>query len=246
MLPLERLTEEPYSSIICYPRVAKLELAKRLRELQKLGVTALEFRGKKLVSNVPVSGKGCVGIVVTAYRNRERVALKIRRVDADRSRMQREAGLLKKANSVNVGPTFLGASRDFLLMQFLEGDLLPEWLAHETRIVRVRKVLRSVLEQCWRLDQACLDHGELSHAPKHIIVDGHGDPFIVDFETASVKRRSSNVTSICQYLFIGGVAKEVAHRLGSRGSRQTLEALKVYKKCMSNENFKRVLKACGL
>jgi putative serine/threonine protein kinase len=247
MLPVKELSEEPYTSVICYPNYSKAELKKRLRELQKLGVKTLEFTGEKQAFNVPVLGKGCVGIVVIAYLNGERAALKIRRVDADRLMMQSEALMLRKANSVHVGPKLLGVGRNFLLMQFIDGELLPRWLEKCKRKVLVRKVLREVLEQCWRLDEIGLDHGELSHAPKHLIVNGEGKPFIVDFETASVNRRPSNVTSICQFLFISGVvAKIVVEKLGGKDANRFVSVLRCYKKSRSRENFEKILEVCRI
>jgi putative serine/threonine protein kinase len=243
----EKLSEEPYASIICYPKPSKAELKKRLEELQRLGVETLEFSGEKQALNTPILGKGCVGIVTIAYRDGEKVALKIRRVDADRSRMQQEAKMLKKANLVHVGPRLLGVSKNFLLMQFIDGDLLPKWLDKQIEKALVRKVLREVLEQCWRLDIAGLDHGELSHAPKHIIVDKKGSPFIVDFETASLNRKPSNVTSICQFLFISGVvAEKVAEKLGEKDKKAIIEVLRRYKSDRTRENFETVLEACSL
>lgn len=47
------------------------------------------------------------------YQKRK-VALKIRRTDADRSQMYHEADMLKKANSVDVGPKLLDVSENFL------------------------------------------------------------------------------------------------------------------------------------
>ena len=247
VVTLEALDSEPYVSVLCYPRPTKVEIKKRLRELHKLRVNALEFAGEKEVCNVPVLGKGCVGIVTLAYSKDERVALKIRRMDADRSRMQREAELLRKANTAQVGPRLLGVSRDFLLMQFVDGVLLPEWLEKRRRKKQVRAVLREVLEQCWRLDEIDLDHGELSHAPKHVIVDKEGKPVIVDFETASLNRRPSNVTSLCQFLFIGSeTAKKVVEKLGETDRRDIIEALRHYKNNRTREKFDRVLKACHL
>jgi len=242
VLALEKLSEEPYASIMCYPKPSKAELKKRLKELQKLGVKAIEFSGEKRAFNVSVLGKGCVGIVTIAHIDGEKAALKIRRVDADRSRMQQEAEMLKKANSVRVGPRLLGVSKNFLLMQFVEGDLLPKWLEKRRKKAEIRRVLREVLEQCWRLDEAGLDHGELSHAPKHIIINREGKPFIVDFETASVNRKTSNVTSICQFLFISGVvAKMVAEKLGEKDKEAIIAALRLYKADRSRENFERIL-----
>lgn len=246
-ITLEKLIEEPYASIICYPRPSKAELKKRLKELQKLSIKALEFRGEKEAFNTPVLGKGCVGLVTIAYRNGEKVALKIRRVDADRSKMQNEAEMLKNANSVCVGPRFLGVSKNFLLMRFIDGDLLPKWLEKRRGKAQMRKVLREVLEQCWRMDKACLDHGELSHAPKHIIIDKEGKPFIVDFEAASTNRKPSNVTSICQFLFISGsVAKKLAEKLGRKNKETIIKVLRRYKNDRTRENFELALKVCGV
>lgn len=246
-LTVKKLSEEPYASILCYPRLSEAELEKRLKELQELGIEALEFSGEKEAFNVPILGKGCVGIVAIAYRKGEKMALKIRRVDADRDRMQEEAKMLLKANSVGVGPKLLGVSNDFLLMQFIDGVLLPEWLEKQRGKKRIRRVLREVLEQCWQLDRVGLDHGELSHAPKHVIVNGEDVPFIVDFETASLNRKPSNVTSICQFLFVSGlVAQNVAKRLGERDGAAIIGFLRDYKRDRTRENFERVLKACGL
>jgi predicted Ser/Thr protein kinase len=247
MLAVESLIKEPYASIVCYPRATEVELRKRIKELQSLDVDMLEFIGEKHVFNVDVLGKGCVGVVVSAYRNGCRVALKIRRVDADRAKMQREATLLKKANSVHVGPEMLAVSGNFLCMQFIDGVLLPAWLNRKTSKARVSTVLRKILDQCWRLDSINMDHGELSHAPKHVIITRQDKPVIVDFESASLNRRPANVTSICQFLFIGSeTAKQINRKLGQRDRAAVAEALRRYKKERTLKSFLRVLSACGL
>ncbi|MEM3356305.1 MAG: RIO1 family regulatory kinase/ATPase [Candidatus Bathyarchaeia archaeon] len=244
---VDRLVEEPYASILCYPKTSTVEAEKRLKELRKLGVKTLEFSGEKTIFNTHVLGKGCVGIVVLAYKNGCKTALKIRRVDADRNRMFEEAEKLATANSVDVGPKVLGVSRNFLLMQFIEGSLLPKWLERRLRKSHARLVLREILEQCWRLDEVGLDHGELSHAPKHIIINDNGECCIVDFETASLTRRPANVTSICQYLFINGeTAKKIAEKISLKDKEAILDALKGYKSNRTRENFEKLLKACDL
>lgn len=246
-VPIEKLAEDAaYAQILCYPKCKKEELRRRVEELRTLGVTALEFGGRKRVSNVSVLGKGCVGIVLVARVNEEKVALKVRRLDADRSVMRHEAEMLEKANSVEVGPKLLGFTGNMVLMEFVDGFLLPEWLGKRVGKRLVKEVLRDVLEQCWLLDSIGLDHGELSHAPKHIIVDRSNRPFIVDFETASVNRRPANVTSICQFLFITDIAEEVAGKIGHKDKKAIIEALRFYKECRSRESFEAVLKACGL
>jgi len=250
LVSLERLRERKYADVLCYPRHDAEELEKRVEELNTLGVRTMEFAGEKMAFNLPVLGKGCVGIVVAAHTEAGKVALKIRRIDADRAGMHREAEMLRKANSIGVGPRLLSVSQNFLLMQFVEGSLLPKWvekLRGRGAKARIRRVLCDVLEQCRSLDEAGLDHGELSRAPKHIIVGPGDKPVIVDFETASVSRRTSNVTSICQYLFLGSqVAKDIQKRHFRINREKLLEALKTYKRKRTRENFNEILTALSL
>jgi len=242
----ENLAVEPYASVLCYPRASEIELKSRLEELSKHGVNAVEFTGEASAFNVPVLGKGFVGIVVTAHLGKERVALKIRRVDADRTGLEHEAQMLAKANSVQVGPRLIGVSKNYLLMQLVDGYLLPQWLyAHKDKD-QMHYVLGEVLEQCWRLDSINLDHGELSKALKHIIISKPQEPVIVDFETASVDRKPANVTSVCQFFFTGHgiVAKAVAKVLGEVNRAEVIEVLRCYKNERKRENFDCVLRVC--
>lgn len=247
---LEGLHDKKYARVLCYPRYSSLEVAKRIRELKRLGVKAIEFCGEKQAFNIPILGKGCVGLVVIAHTKTSLVALKIRRVDADRKGMEHEAEMLKKANSVGVGPHFIGFDEDFLLMEFVEGLLLPIWVANlkgRGAKKRIRLVLRDVLEQCWKLDEAELDHGELSRAPKHVIIDAEDKAHIVDFETASLKRRTSNVTSICQYLFLGSqTARAIRRKLQGIESDTLITVLRAYKLNSTRGNFLKTLQVCGL
>jgi putative serine/threonine protein kinase len=250
IVPLERLREEKYARVLCYPRYKAQEALKRIKELKRLRIKTVEFAGEKSAFNLPVLGKGCVGIVVIAHRDISRIALKIRRVDADRKGMSHEAEMLAQANAIGIGPSFIDVSEDFLLMQFIEGMLVAKWVMNlkcTDAPKRIRGVLREILTQCLRLDQIGLDHGELSHAAKHIIVNAHDTPYLVDFESASTERRASNVTSICQYLFLGGeLAKTLRSKLGEINNDVLIDALRKYKREPSDQKFLRILQICRL
>jgi len=245
VVSLKVLRERKHCKVLCYPRFEQEELERRLKELERLGVQALEFTGKKSVFDVPVLGKGCVGVVVVAYTNSGRAALKIRRVDADRKEMFHEGEMLRRANAIDVGPKLLEISENFLLMELIEGTHFPEWiesLGEREVQSRVRLVLKDVLEQCYRLDEAGLDHGELSNAPKHIIVDADDRSYLLDFETASINRRVSNVTSVCQYLLLGSrIADKVKEKLGKVDEKQLIQKLRTYKRERTKENFEKLL-----
>jgi putative serine/threonine protein kinase len=245
-VPLERLHDSPYADVICYPNLAQKELHRRLRELEQLEITAIEFTGEKTVHNTQVLGKGCVGIVVKAFTKRGNAALKIRRTDADRKEMKHEAEMLKTANAVNVGPRFLNLSKNFLLMEYIEGTLFPQWLKKNKQKQIIRSVLRLALEQCWRLDKEGLDHGELSHAPKHVIIK-NDTPYIIDFETASTTRKTKNVTAISQYFFIANnTAGQITKKIGKINQERLKQALRSYKRKKTLKNFETVVKTIGL
>lgn len=246
---LSELSEEKHGGIICYPRFDSEEFRFRLKELRRLGISAIEFSGKTKISDLSVLGKGHVSVVVVAYVDQVRYALKIRRVDADRIDMRREVEMLKMANKVGVGPRFYGETKNFILMEIVEGVNIPEWVKMvrgRGRRDRVRKVLRLILEDCWRLDKAGLDHGELSRASKHVIVEGDR-PRIIDFESASTTRRATNVTSICQFLFIGSQVAESLRRILPSVSRSKLiEVLRGYKVEPTKERLEKILEVRGL
>ncbi|MDR0797123.1 MAG: serine/threonine protein kinase [Nitrososphaerota archaeon] len=245
-LSVENLTEEPYATILCYPHTKPLEVANRILELKELGVQMVEFTGSGSAANVSVIGKGYTGIVIIAHTNSEQLALKIRRIDSGRENFFHEAEMLQKANNVAVGPRILAGSKNFLLSQFVDGDFLTKWLNDNKDTENFCRVIRDVLEQCWRLDMVGLDHGELSKAPRHLLMDKLDKPFIVDFETASIQRRVANVTSVCQHFFVGDsfVSKLVWETLGKKSRSQIVNALQNYKKDKSRQNFETILQIC--
>ncbi len=248
IVSLDELSSEPYVSVLCFPRHSEMETRARIDELRSQEVTSLEFSGKASVFGVPVPvlGKGYVGIVVVAHLKGERVAVKIRRADADRVDLFHEAQMLTKASSVGVAPKFIAASKNFLIMQLIEGETLPDWLKTLNEKARLKHVLTALLENCHKLDEIGLDHGELSKAPKHVIIDENEKPWLVDFETASDKRKPANVTAICSFLFTGegAVAKRIADILGEREREGIIKALRTYRNQRTWSNLENVLKVC--
>ena len=245
-LPIENLTEEPYASILCYPRSDPQEVKSRITDLKGLGVTAVEFRGNGRASNVPVLGKGFTGIVIIAYAGEEKLALKMRRMDSKREDLFHEAEMLQKANYIGVGPKFMAVSKDFLLTQLIDGGPLVKWLENHREKEAYQRVIADILKQCRRLDEAGLDHGELSKASGHLLTDQTGKPFIVDFEAAGTLRKTANVTSVCQHFFFGNghVSEMVREVLGEKDKNNIVSALQDYKKEKSEGCFEALLQAC--
>ena len=246
-----RLVELPdLALILCYPRPEPCEVEARMQELASIGVDAVELAGTHQIGHARVLGKGCVGVVAKALMHGKPVARKIRRKDADRQDMNHEADMLRLANSVHVGPRLLAQSKNFLAMELINGVPLNRWVTTLPRTVgkkRVRRVVGGLLDDCYRLDRISLDHGELSEASKNVLVDENGAPRIVDFESASDRRRPSNVTSIAQYLLIGGgPAKRVRAILGWRRKTSLIHALREYKHHPDDQAFQKIRLVVGL
>ena len=233
--------EEPYSKILCFPKVKESEVKKRLKELKKLGVTHVSFTGPLQIEKCHILGKGYVGMVVLAKKNNEIVALKIRRIDSPRKNMSNEAKLLQIVNKLDIGPKFIKNSKNFLVMEYIDGEKIIDWAKKtETKSQEVRSVLNNVLRECYLLDDTGLDHGELSTIDKHVIV-GKNKNTIIDFESSSTNRKPSNVTGATQGILIGtGLAKIIQKKVKLPPKETIINLIRQYKKNPNLENFEKI------
>lgn len=232
------------AKILTYPRFDESDYAARLLELRGLGVSTIIPGGGTVVSGMNIAGKGCVGLVVRARVGKKMCALKIRRVDANRESMAGEVRLHKIANDAGVGPRLYDYSQNFMLMEFAEGPSIAEWAANAGKGDAQEKA-KSVLEQCYLLDRSGLDHGQLSRLDRHVIVGRRAT--IIDFETASTERRTANVSSAGQSLFVAGAVAEMMGRaIGKMDREAAISALRDYKRDQTRKGLKALLNDLGL
>ena len=248
-ISIKKFTEEPYSKILGYPNATNRQIKSRINELQKLKIKSICLTGPTTIGNLEILGKGYVGLVVLVKRGNKEVALKIRRTDSQRENMKNESILLKLVNSVSVGPKMIDVSKNFLVMEYIEGKKFSDWiemLKGSGSAKQLKSTIRNVLEDCYRLDQIGFDHGELSNISKHVIV-GKNKVVLIDFESSSTKRRPSNVTSITQAFFIGsGIAKHAQKIYKNSSKEKIIFALKSYKQEKTRDNFEKLLKILKL
>ena len=120
-ISIKKFVDEPYSQILGYPNATNRQIKSRVNELEKLGIKSISLIGPTTLGKLAILGKGYVGVVVLAKKGNKQVALKIRRTDSQRKNMKNESILLKLVNSVNVGPKMIAVSKNFLVMEYLEG-----------------------------------------------------------------------------------------------------------------------------
>ena len=240
---ISKITEPPYSDIWIYPRGTRAQIKSRIKELKALGVESISFQGELQVGTISILGKGYVGIVVLGKLGRKKVAVKIRRNDSPRKNLKKEARLLQITNRYGVGPKLIDFSKNFLVMEYLEGEKIGKWISDlktKLRTSQIKTVIKKVLEDCYKLDMIGLDHGELSRMPKHVIVGKKIT--IIDFESSSMERRVSNVTSATQAFFIGsGISKTVKRTYKIPEKKKIINVLRRYKMEQSRESFESLL-----
>lgn len=224
--------------LISYPRFSDSEYRDRIAEMESLGITSITLGGRTTINGSHVVGKGQVGIVLRAKIGNKTCALKIRRIDADRKTMDEEARLHKIANDAGVGPRLEGHTKNLIAMEFVDGQSIVDWVDGASK-ARMRKIARSVLEQCYCLDKAGLDHGELSRLDRHIIISDR--PCIIDFESASTARKTCNVTAAAQSIFLYGAVAGMVKKMLRADREKALLTLKVYKRDQKRANFDAVL-----
>lgn len=243
VIPLE---DERLKKLFSYPRYSEEHYQKVIEELVALGIKGILSIGRLEMNGLRIVGKGCVGIVLAGILGQGRVALKVLRVDANRASLMEEAKFMSVANECKVGPKLIASNDRVIAMEYIEGKYLSKWLEDPPVIDKVRNVIRELLSQCYKLDEAGLDHGELSDAKKHILIDGWGRPYILDFETASIKRRCRNLISMLSYLFFkGSIAAIIGRYLCWDGS--SLKGLiKAYKDKPSKIVYQEIMRGVGL
>ena len=240
--PISVFKKDPYKKILTFPQVTESEITKRMVELRKLGITHISFTGPLQIEKCHILGKGYVGMVVLAKKRNSIVALKIRRTDSPRKNMTNEAKLLKTANKLEIGPKFIKNSKNFLIMEYIDGEKIIDWAKKsETKAKEIRSVVKNVLRECFLLDDAGLDHGELSTIDKHVIINKKRNT-IIDFESSSVNRKPSNVTGATQGILIGtGLAKIIQKKIKIPTKKKIIDLIRMYKKNPTLENFESLI-----
>ena len=239
--PISVFSKDPYKKILIFPEGKQSEIKKRIIELKKLGITHVSFTGPLQIEKCHILGKGYVGMVVLAKKDNNIVALKIRRVDSPRKNMTNEAKLLKTANKIDIGPKFIKNSKNFLIMEYIEGEKIIDWAKKlEKKSGEICSVLNNILRECYLLDSIGLDHGELSTIDKHVII-GKNKNTIIDFESSSTDRKPSNVTSATQAILIGtGLAKIIQKKVKLPTKSKIISLTREYKKNPTLKNFENI------
>ncbi len=242
------LDDPKLDPVLAYPSGDRRHLEGVRRDLRRVGAEGIMSFGGNSIGSFWVLGKGWVGIVCLGSVGGRRVALKVRRTDADRPNMLNEAKMHAHANSVGVGPRLLGQTESVLVMDYVNGLPIIRWLdvPNVQEEGAVRGMVSDLLDQCFRLDMAGLDHGELSNSKRHVLVEQGGRAAIIDFESASASRTVRNVVAMTGYIFCKGTVGNAMRRYFEWDEFRLRRRLKEYKESRSTGNYEGLRETVGL
>ncbi|MBU0666177.1 MAG: hypothetical protein ABIC91_08860 [Nanoarchaeota archaeon] len=151
-----------------------------------------------------------------------------------------EATFLKIVNEYGIGPRLLGADKDKVFMEFVQGERILDFFERENK-TGIVKVVKNVLEQAHTLDDIGINKLELTNPYKHIIVQDK-KPVMIDFERCKRTTKPKNVTQIVQFLTSGRVKRILKEKSIDWDKEELLALVKDYKNGYSDEKFKELKK----
>lgn len=165
---------------------------------------------------------------------------------------ENEATWLARCNEFGVGPRLLRTClNDAFAMEYVDGQLIGEFLEHTDDCSLARSVVANLLEQCRRLDRAGIEKSEMLRLNRHVIVSRSSNAISVfctmlDFERCSFSPRPRNVTQLCQYLSSSWVAIQLARLNINVDVMRLRHSAALYKKDPGEKTLRAVAADLGL
>lgn len=245
-LNLQEFWHSSARQLLAYPSGDEDVLAHRWAELQIFGIEAIYSYGAKTLAGLEILGVGYCGVVLRVrHRGQDRV-LKVLREPAPQTSLHKEANMLLRANAMNVGPQYIAHSDHFLLMDYIDGPMLVDWLQEKQSAETIDGLVSQLIHQAYQLDQAGVDHGDLRCITAHALVPSAG-PVLIDFSGASLDRRPANVTTLVQGLLISTqIAQMLRPWFPQVHKQELIQHLRRYKHQPCLDHLTQVLKYLGL
>jgi len=217
-IALERFVAEQSPRLLAYPTADAETVSQRLAWMKAQGIEKVCCHGPATIDGFKTLGLGYGGLVLLVQVGQQPRALKLRRTDGPNASFAGEAAAIAIANALRIGPQLFSHSPDDLLMEYLPGPKLLDWLHSPAATLEPTwTIVQQLLCQALDLDQAGLDHGDLRCVTEHVHLETSGAqglrPVLIDFGKASQNRRPANVTTLAQGLFLSTtIARTISDR----------------------------------
>ncbi|MGM5481555.1 MAG: RIO1 family regulatory kinase/ATPase [Nanobdellota archaeon] len=165
--------------------------------------------------DVELLARGKRGVLLKAKVGDQDVAIKMTHPSSKaHNALLKEAQNLKRVNKLGVGPKLIEYTDEYVIMEFVPGTLIGEYLADKNIPTReIKEVLARIIDQIFILDKNRINKQEMTKPYKHIIVKDNLEPVLIDFERAKITLRPANMTQFSQYL----ISSDITASLNERG-----------------------------
>lgn len=202
-----------------------VEKSNLLKKLEKKGI-------KKII----YFRKGKRGFIYKGVYNNKNIIIKIKNPESKAiSRIENESNFLKILNKKKIGPKLLFYDKDYLVYEFVEGELIIDYLKNNKKI-NIKKIMRNIFNQLHIMDKLKINKEEMSHPIKHIIIDKN-IPTMIDFERCRKTIKPGNVTQFCDFLISKNTLKTLNNKKIKINKEKIIEKAKKYKKNINKDNF---------
>jgi len=201
----------------------------------------------KEVKGITYFTKGHRGLLYIGNYKNKKVVIKTERKDSEAiGRVENEINYLKILNKKRIGPKLLFFDKKFtyFVYEYVDGIFFPIFLEHCSKKNKtlIKKIIRNVFIQCFRMDKLKTDKEEMHHPYKHIVIEKKSKkPVLLDFERCHKTKEPKNVTQFSSYI-ISSSMMELLKKKGFKVSKQKIiKAAKEYRKKISKENMDKIV-----
>lgn len=201
----------------------------------------------KQISNITYFTKGHRGLLYIGDYKKKKAVIKTERKDSKAiGRIENEINYLKILNKKGIGPElyFYDKKFTYFAYEFIDGLFFPLFLEHSTKKNRnlIKKIIKNVFIQCFRMDKIRVNKEEMHHPYKHIIIDKKTKkPILVDFERCHKTKEPRNVTQLCSYIISDFMINLLKERGIKVNREKVINAAKKYKKKISKQNLDNII-----
>lgn len=193
------------------------------------------------IKNIKYFNRGKRGILFSGDYGNKKIVVKAKRPDSKAiGRIKNEADFLKKLNKKDIGPKLLFSYEDYLIYEYIDGDFIIDYLKNNAR-VNIKKVLKNIFEQLFFMDKLRINKEEMSHPPKHIIIDKKNRPVLIDFERAHYSLKPKNVTQFCNFLISKHILGLLRKNKIKIDNEKMIGLAKKYKNNVNKNNLNKII-----
>ncbi len=185
----------PFETLYIY-KITKSPIRK---QIESAGISSIQYHAKGKRGLVYKAKYNPTKLIKKTSSKHIAVAIKITNPNSHaKSRIEIEGNILKEMNKHSIGPKLYLATKEFLVLEFIEGVLLEKHLPTLSSS-DAKVLLTKVLAQCFTMDALGYSKEEMHHPYKHILLSKNQEPIFIDFERATKTDRPKNVSQCLEY-----------------------------------------------